>query len=65
MCLKFVFSIHVFSDSVGESIIDGIPLVNHGGRTFVEKTFNLVSLIFGSCSFGLRTLNVVVAEVGP
>ena len=52
-------------DAVGEGIVDGVPLVDHGCSTLVEQALDLVAVVLGCGTLALRLLDVVIAELGP
>lgn len=65
MGLELVLGVHVLPDAASECVVDGVPLVDHGGGTLVEQLLDAVAVVLGCRSLGLRSLDVVVAELGP
>ena len=65
MCLQLVLGVHVLLDAVGESVVDDVPLVDHGRRALVEQLLDLVAHVFRGGALALRSLDVVVAEFRP
>ena len=65
MSLELVLGIHVVADAVSEGVVDGVPLVDHGGGALVEQGLDLVAHVPGGGALRLGLLDVVVGEAGP
>ena len=65
MCLQSVLGVHVFSDAIGEGVVDAVPLVDHCLAAPVQQLFNATAHVLRRGAFRLRALHVVVAELGP
>jgi len=65
MSLELVLGVHILLNAASEGIVDGVPLVHHRRGALVQELLDPVPHISGSSSLALRSLDVVVAELGP
>ena len=65
MCLQSVLGVHVFSDAIGEGVVDAVPLVDHCLAAPVQQLLDATAHVLRRGAFRLRALHIVVAELGP
>ncbi len=63
--LQALLGLHVLLDPVSEGVVDGVPLVHHRRRAFVEQNFDFVANIARSGALALGALDILVAELRP